>query len=416
MKWIIHLLILSFWSLLGAGAGWMAYQKLPNKFQSEGEVALNSESLSSSGLAQFARTTLSSSVERELASQLFDSSEVRQHAAKKVGGITPMQVRESVSIKSTDNSPIIKIKASADSPQRAVDIIDAMIEKAVEIDAQKRAKLASEALDAVQKRLAEVGSELAEVLEKIRAHTISKGVMLSNEAERQQTLAMTLADNEARLSTLLTEQASLKNRLNQSRAVVSAFAAKGSLPASLETEGAERGDSLADTRRKLLEQEAQLASAQARYGLENATVLAARAQVEVLRKSIAELLEAQQIRLQNRLSDNEEAVKIIREKIANTERNARDTDLTLDPVFTTLKSRRDSLQATQAGLLNRLTELTVYNNAKSNSIHRFSAPKLPDGPSTLLLLITVGSGLMLGGLLGLVHSVLKSGLLRRIFD
>jgi uncharacterized protein involved in exopolysaccharide biosynthesis len=325
-----------------------------------------------------------------------------------------MQVRSAVSIKSSDNSPIIRIKASADSPQRAVAIVDAMIEKAIEIDGQKRTKLADEALAAVKKRLEETSNELAGVLEKIREHTLSKGVMLSNEAERQQTLAMTLADGEARLANLLTEQASMRNRLNQSKAMIAAFAAKGSLPASLESDAQDRSDSLADARRRLLEQESQLASAQARYGPENASVVAARAQVEVLRKSIAELLEAQQQRLQNRLSDNEEAVKIIREKIATTEKNARDTDLSLDPVFTTLKGRRDSLQATQANLMNRLTELSVYHNAASTSIHRFSQPKLPDGPSTLLLLIAVGSGMTLGGLLGLLHCVLKSGLLRRI--
>ncbi len=230
MKWFRFTLILLFWLAIGVAGGFVAYKIMPDKYVSEGEVALNSETLSSEGLAKFSRTSLMGTVDRELASQLFDSITVREHAAKTAGSITPAQVRDAMSVKSRDNSPVISIRVAASTPERAATLAKALIEKAIEVDAEKRQQMAEAAIKATQTRLSEVEKELTAINDRILKHTVDKGVMLSNEAERQQTVAMTIADCEQRLATLLVEQASLNNRLKQTTDLIKDFFAFGTWP------------------------------------------------------------------------------------------------------------------------------------------------------------------------------------------
>jgi uncharacterized protein involved in exopolysaccharide biosynthesis len=409
MKWFRLSLILLFWLALGAVGGFFGFKYMPNKYVSEGEVALNSETLGSAGLAQFTRTSLTGSVDRELASQLFDSITVREHAAKVVGGLSPKDVRDNLSVKSRDDSPVISIKVAASTPERAAALAAALIEKAIEVDANKRAGMARSAVSAVQMRLAEVEKELAHVNEQIRQYNLDKGVMLSNEAERQQTVALTIADCEQRLATLLVEQASLSSRLKQTSDLIAAFTAKGTLPSGFDFDDQEKNYSLAEVRKKLLEQGAELASLKSRYGNENPSVLAIQAQVDSTKHSVSELLTSQHQRLEMRLKDNEQAVKIFRDKITLTEKTARETDLTIDPVFMGMKTRREALQAAYNNLSNRLTELRVFENAKSNSLHKFSEPKVPEGPSMLKIATAFAIGLSAGGFIGLCHCLLSAG-------
>lgn len=414
MKWFRLSLILLFWLALGAGGGYAGFKFMRNKYVSEGEVALNSETLSSAGLAQFARTSLMGSVDRELAGQLFDSISVREHAARVVGGLSPKDVRDNLSVKSRDDSPVISIKVAADTPERAAALAAALIDKAIEVDAEKRARMARAAVTALEARLGEVEKELATVNEQIRKYNLEKGVMLSNEAERQQTVALTIADCEQRLATLLVEQASLTSRLRQTTELVAAFTAKGTLPTGFDFDDQEKNYSLAEVRKKLLEQGSELASLKSRYGNENPSVLAIQAQLEATKRSVSELLTSQQQRLEARLQDNEQAVKIFRDRIAETEKTARETDLSLDPVHAGMKTRREALQAAYANLANRLTELRVFENARSTSMHRFSDPKVPDGPSMLKIATALATGLFLGGFIGLCHCLASAGLVSKL--
>jgi uncharacterized protein involved in exopolysaccharide biosynthesis len=414
MKWFRFFFILLFWLALGAAGGFVGFKLMPNKYVSEGEVALNSETLSTAGLAQFTRTSLMGSVDRELASQLFDSITVREHAAKVVGGLSPKDVRDSLSVKSRDDSPVISIKVAASTPERAAALATALIEKAIEVDADKRAQMARTAVGAVRTRLAEVEKELALVNGEILKYSLDKGVMLSNEAERQQTVALTIADCEQRLATLLVEQASLTSRLKQTTELIAAFTTRGALPSGFDFDDQEKNYSLAEVRKKLLEQGAELASLKSRYGNENPSVLAIQAQLESTKHSVSELLTIQKQRLETRLKDTELAVKIFRDKIALTEKTARDTDLSRDPVFASMKTRRDALQAAYNNLSARLAELTVFANAKSNTLHKFSEPIAPDGPSMLKVATAFAIGLFAGGFIGLCHCVLSAGLVAKL--
>jgi uncharacterized protein involved in exopolysaccharide biosynthesis len=205
------------------------------------------------------------------------------------------------------------------------------------------------------------------------------------------------------------EQASLSSRLKQTSDLIAAFTAKGTLPSGFDFDDQEKNYSLAEVRKKLLEQGAELASLKSRYGNENPSVLAIQAQFDSTKHSVSELLTSQHQRLEMRLKDNEQAVKIFRDKITLTEKTARETDLTIDPVFMGMKTRREALQAAYNNLSNRLTELRVFENAKSNSLHKFSEPKVPEGPSMLKIATAFAIGLSAGGFIGLCHCLLSAG-------
>ncbi len=414
MNWKRLVLIMLLWLTLGFAGGLAGYYKMPNKYISEGEVALNSEMLSSEGLAKFTRTTLMGSVDRELVSQLFDTARVREEAAKLVGGISAKQVRDNMSVKSRDDSPVIALKVSADSPERAEALATALIAKAIEVDTEKRELMARSALTAVQTRLTEVQKQLDEVNGKIRDFNLAKGVTLSNEAERQQTVALTIADCEQRLATYLVEQASLKNRLQQTTELITAFTTKGTLPSGFEFEDLEKNYTLAEARKKLLDQDAELASLKSRYGLENPKTQAVQAEVTSTKKSVSELLTMQRERLNTRLKDNAQAIKIFQDKIAATEAQAMKTDISLDPAYADLLSQREALRNSYTQLSTRQTELKVYANAKSSTLHLFAQPKVPDGPSLMKLATALAIGLFAGGFIGLCHCVLRAGLVSQL--
>ncbi len=414
MKLIRFTLILTIWLALGAVGGWFAYQQMPGKYVSEGEVALISETLSSAGLAQFSRISLMGSVDRELAAQNFQSLRVREHAAKTVGGITPVEITDNLNVKTRDTSAVISIKVSADSPKRAADIANALIDEAIRVDGEKRESTARTALQAVGARLAEVRKELDDVNTRIRQFNLDKGIMISDENERQQVVALTIADTEKRLAELQVEQTALKSRLQQAADLIAAFNSKGELPSGFEFDDQERNYTLSEARRKLLDQESQLASLKSRYGPENPNTQAAQAEVETTKRTISDTLGMQRVRLASRLKDNEDAVKYFEKKLADTEDKARKTDISLDPVYVGLKSQREALQSSLSQLSTRFTELSVYAAAKPVTMQRFSDPYVPDGPSKMKIISALAVGLFVGGFLGLMHTVLSTGVVSKI--
>lgn len=414
MKLIRFTLILTIWLALGAAGGWFAYQQMPGKYVSEGEVALISETLSSAGLAQFSRISLMGSVDRELAAQNFQSLRVREHAAKTVGGITPAEITDNLNVKTRDTSAVISIKVSADSPKRAADIANALIDEAIRVDGEKRESTARTALQAVGTRLAEVRKELDDVNTRIRQFNLDKGIMISDENERQQVVALTIADTEKRLAELQVEQTALKSRLKQAADLIAAFNSKGELPSGFEFDDQERNYTLSEARRKLLDQESQLASLKSRYGPENPNTQAAQAEVETTKRTISDTLGMQRVRLASRLKDNEDAVKYFEKKLADTEEKARKTDISLDPVYVGLKSQREALQSSLSQLSTRFTELSVYAAAKPVTMQRFSDPYVPDGPSKMKIISALAVGLFVGGFLGLMHTVLSTGVVSKI--
>lgn len=414
MKLIRFTLILTVWLALGAAGGWFAYQQMPGKYVSEGEVALISETLSSAGLAQFSRISLMGSVDRELAAQNFQSLRVREHAAKTVGGITPAEITDNLNVKTRDTSAVISIKMAADSPKRAADLANALIDEAIRVDGEKRESTARTALQAVGTRLAEVRKELDEVNTRIRQFNLDKGIMISDENERQQVVALTIADTEKRLAELQVEQTALKSRLQQAADLIAAFNSKGELPSGFEFDDQERNYTLSEARRKLLDQESQLASLKSRYGAENPNTQAAQAEVGTTKRTISDTLGMQRVRLASRLKDNEDAVKYFEKRLADTEEKARKTDISLDPVYVGLKSQREALQSSLSQLSTRFTELSVYAAAKPVTMQRFSDPYVPDGPSKMKILSALAVGLFVGGFLGLMHMVLSAGVVSKL--
>jgi len=414
MKLIRLVIILTLWLALGLAGGWFAYRQMPGKYISEGEVALISETLSSTGLAQFARISLMGSVDRELAAQIFQSLRVRERAAQTVGGISPMEIGDNLNVKTRDTSAIISIKVSGDSPQRAANIANALIDEAIHLDAEKREATARNALEALNVRLKEVRKELDTVNARIRQFNLDKGIMVSDENERQQTVSLNITDSERRLAELQVEQNALKSRLQQAADMIAAFNSKGELPSGFEFDDQERNYTLAEARRKLLDQESQLASLKSRYGSENQSALAALAEVETTKRTIADTLAMQRVRLTSRLKDNEEAVKYYRIRLSDTEEQARKTDISLDPEYVALKTQREALQASLGQLSTRFTELSVYAAARPVTMQRFSDPYVPDGPSKMKIVSALAVGLFFGGFFGLIHCVMGLGVVSKI--
>lgn len=409
MKLLRLLIILTIWLALGAAGGWFAYQKMPGKYIAEGEVSLNGETLSSEGLAKFTRTSLQGSIDRELAAQNFQSLRVRTYAAKTVGGLTPREVADSLNVKTRDTSAIISIKVAADSPERAAALAEALIDEAIRVDGEKREATARAAITAVRSRLTEVEKELDEVNKRVRQFNLDKGIMISSEEERQQAVALTLAEYDRQLAQLQVEQTSLKSRLEQATQLIADFAAKGTLPSGFELDDQERNYALSETRRKLLDQESQLAALRSRYGAEHPSTLATEAEVGATKATISDMLTMQRARLVSRLRDNDDGVKFFQTRLDDAEEKARQKDITLDPVYVGLKSQREALQHSYNQLSNRLTELTVFANAKPASMQRFSDPAPPDGPSKLKIVSALAVGLFLGGFFGLTHCALSAG-------
>ena len=66
-------------------------------------------------------------------------------------------------------------------------------DEAIRVDGEKREATARTALQAVGTRLAEVRKDLDEVNTRIRQFNLDKGIMISDENERQQIVALTTA-------------------------------------------------------------------------------------------------------------------------------------------------------------------------------------------------------------------------------
>ena len=170
---------------------------------------------------------------------------------------------------------------------------------------------------------------------------------------------------------------------------------------------ADKSPGLAEARKRLLDQESEVAALRSRYGARHAKVEAAEAEVAATKKSLRDLLKTQREVVQAQVADNANAQKIIGQKIAATEAEARQNDFSLDPVQASLLTRREALAVNYGMLSTRATELTVFAGARPASFYLFSEPTLPDRPSRLRPAATLAAGALLGAMLGFCHCLLR---------
>jgi uncharacterized protein involved in exopolysaccharide biosynthesis len=409
MSWTRRAVIIIAWLIVSVAAGVLIYWFLPKRYVSEAEVALHSEVLSSEGLAKFQKTTLTDSVDGELAAELLKSSPVLKHAVQAVGSLTEAEAKKRLKVKAESGSPIITLKASESSPERAQKLAAAVLEKAFEMDSARRQDRVKMALAAVSQRLTETQRELEALNTRILQVSVEKGVSFSSDTERQHSAGLTIADSEQKLAAVRVEEASLRGRLQQTTELIATFSTKGSLPTGFEFEDPEKNYSLTEARKRLLEGEGELASLRSRYGGQHPQIRATEAVVNSTKKTIMEMLNTQRDRLQTRLTESTSGIKIIEEKIAATESKTQKGDLALDPAYANLIAQREALQSSYTRLSDRLIELRVYADAKTSTFSLFAEPTLPERPTLQQLAAVLGISLVCGFFIGFCQCLLRTG-------
>lgn len=403
MNWKRTIFLLAGWLTISVVAGLLIYLVLPKKYVSLSELAMETEVLSTESLAHFDKLNLADSVEVQIIMQLMKNPQVLEHAAKAVPGYKADDVKDNLKVLNDDGSAIITLKLAARKAGDARALMAALVEKALMIDGAKKESRSRGAIASIQKRIKEVEGELSGLNTKIQKHHSEKGIVLSSDSERQQTAAVALSQYEQKLATLKLDDASLQNRLKRIDELIATTAKEGAVLSGFEFEDLDKNYTLAEARKRLLDMQAELASLRARYGESHPQVQAAKAEVASTKKTLREILTTQRERLSAQIADGANAIKLTQEQLAATESQAKQTDLLLDPEYADMLTQRDALRASYTALSNRLSELTVYANAKSHTFYIFSEPTLPPRASLLQFLSIIALSLVAGGALGFVH-------------
>lgn len=398
-----YALILAGWVTAGLLAGGAVSFVLPRSYVSNAELVIETLALSPEGLAQFDEVRIENTMQLLIVSELLRSDAATHYAAATLGRYSAEEIEERVKTAYKENSPIIKLKVRSASASEAQTIARALIEKAVVLSGERDEKRIVRAIESVNEQLADTQRQLSAINEKIRGFNVERGIALSSDRERQQGTAMELADYEQRLAALKVEEAALRNRQQRIQELTTGGADGKPALATLDLGEIEKSPVIAEARRRLLEQEAALASLESRYGRNHARVLAAKAEAGATRETLRAMIGTQHRQAVTLLADNTDAQKIVQGKIAATEGRARETDLTLDPVFAELSARRDALRLSYNLLASRVSELKVYLQAKSPAFYALSAPSLPSRAAIAPLATSVALGAVLAGIIGLIH-------------
>ncbi len=390
-------------ALLGLVLGVVGTRFMAKQYVSTADLAIDAEALASGGLARFDRVSIADSVEVPTLVQLLKSPRVSHAVATRLGLASPRVVEENLKIVNDAGSPVVKLKLAAEAAAQAQAIARGIVEEAVAIDAAKKQQRTTEAIAAVRAQLGETEKQLGALNRDIQKLNSDRGISLSSESERQQRAAMELAQLEQRLSGINVESAGLQDRMRRLQELIAALPAGRSLPAGFEIQEADKSPGLAEARTRLLEQESALASIRTRYGAQHPKVQAAEAEVAATRKALHALLLTQREIVKAQVADTDNARKIVEKKIAATEAQARQHDLSLDPAHANLLAQREAITTDYGLLTTRLSELRVFAAAHPATFYIFSPPTLPDRasllrPAALVALATVCGALFGAGL------------------
>jgi polysaccharide biosynthesis transport protein len=403
MKLKRAILIVGAWIGLSLVAGLIVYFFIEKRYTSLCEVALDTEALSSEGLAKFDKVNLADSVEVELVQELLKNPDVTGYAATKLGRYTQKEVESNLKIKNKEGSPVVVFKIGGKSPADAVALAKALVEKSIEMEVKRKEHRMKEAVASAAQRLKDVERDVDALNGRILDYNTEKGVTLSSSTERQQMAVQQLVEYELRLATLTVEKASMENRIKLVDELISTLSSRGTLPSGFEFEDLEKNYTIAEARKKLLDQQAELASTQSRYGSKHPKVQAAEAEVNSTKKTLLEILKTQRERMNAQLADNAHTTKIVQEQVAATESQAKQTDLALDPQYAKLTAQRDALNKSYSLLSARLSELMVYEKANLPGFYLFSEPVRPTHPSLLQFATVLAISLVAGGFFGVCH-------------
>ena len=403
MQILRSLILIIIWTVIGSLLGAVVAFVMPKQYISTVELAIDTEALSSSGLARFDRLSIADGVEVETLVQLLKSSRVSHAVADKLKLSSYRMIQDYLKVLNEQGSAVVKAKVTADKPAHAQERARELGDHALTIDGERRRQRTADAIAAVDTQLKEVEKQLAALNQQIQKLNADRGITLSNQSERQQRAGTELAQLEQRLAALNVEGASLEDRAKRLDELITALPAGRALPAGFAIQEADKSPALTEGRQRLLEQESTLASLRSRYGPEHAKVKSAEAEIAASRQSLRGLLLTQREILQAQVADNVGARKIIGQKIAETEAEAQRSDLSLDPAHANLLAQRDALVTTYNALTTRSSELRVYAGAHPASFYVFSDATLPYSASLLRPAAILALGCACGALLGFAH-------------
>lgn len=396
-----------YWTVLGVILGILGAVAISKQYVSTAELAVDTEALAPAGLARFERLNISDGSEVETLVQMLKSSRLSGAAAEQLGQVSRTEIEESLKIIYDQGSPIVKVRITTDSDSKSQSIARALVDQAMKLDSDRKQLRTREAIDAVKTQLSGVEKQLAELNGEIQKLTADREIVLSNDPERQHRAATELAQLTERLGSLNVEGSALAQRGRRLAELITSLPTTGAMPSGFAVEEADKSPALAETRKRLLDQESEVASLRSRYGARHAKVEASEAEVAATKKTLRDLLHTQQTVVQAQIADNTNAQKIIEKQIGVTEMEARQSDFSLDPKHASLMTRREALAGTYAQLSTRLTELMVFAAARPATFYLFSEPSVPNGPSRLRPAATFAALALLGAILGFCHCMLR---------
>jgi Mrp family chromosome partitioning ATPase len=154
--------------LVGAAVGYAITPLLPASYTTQSQLVVGSpQELSILG-DPVATTGWTNPV---YAAKILGSQEIAVATSRELGGgrLTPKQVRHQVTIDGPTDSPVITISATADSPQLAQDLANAVTRAYVAVETRGSQERAGEATDVLNQLLTGQQQRLAAVQEQLRA-------------------------------------------------------------------------------------------------------------------------------------------------------------------------------------------------------------------------------------------------------
>lgn len=362
--------------IFGSGVAFLLFLIVPEKPIAVAELVGNDHVVSSDGLARLLRVNPADSVEMQAVTQLLTSRSAAEYAIGETPGLDADTVVKNITVKNDAGG--LKLLVSADSEELAVRLAQGLLTYARTTAAEIRAAQSASLLKSVDdKRVSDlksfqaINSEISDALKK-------KNILITSDGEREQILAFLLSQLEAQISELTVREIELRNRLGGGVSDGTETKAEGDLVFRQEFEDIGESQALSQTRRRLIEQETELATLRSRYGASNHQVINAEAGLRVLKENLQDLMNAQREMIGVSIDSSTHSIETLREKVVETLRSFREMDVSYDPEIVTLQMRLEAMGQIHADLEARAAELAVFRTAEAPGFFVITQPYIAE--------------------------------------
>jgi uncharacterized protein involved in exopolysaccharide biosynthesis len=341
---------------------------LPRMAGSAAEIVGNSQVVSIDGLARYQQTDPRRGVEFQNAVQLLTSRAAAEYASQTVGTYTPEEIIDRTALKVTPESGLVTLSVTANSGQKASEILAAILEKAEALDREQRTQEAERLITAVEKKLAGVAEHLKDCTQRIAKFLNENKVTVNNDVERQRSAAALLAQYHQNELAIRMESSRLASILHESNTKED----------MIETEPADadrsRETPLDEARRHLDQTQTQVAQLESRYGENHPSMKAARAQLAEAQTIFKTRIREAGQRIKTNLNANQDVLGEVARESGKMEDRLRSSNISLDPEYIALVAEQENNRLLQQQLEERLVELQVYQGSLVSSFKIISPP------------------------------------------